>query len=144
MSDAAAAFAGARELNGKVALVTGAARNIGRAIALSLAKGGADVLVAAHRSVPEAQETRDLARAAGSRAEVALGDLAEPDGARRVVDRCVAAFGRLDIVVCNAALRSDHPLETISPDEWRLYIDSMKVIHKEGIELNRCGGKGVG
>src|ERR1700730_16881706 len=90
---------GVRELAGKVALVTGAARNIGRAIAIELAEAGAAVLVAARTSRRDAAETCALIWASGGGAEVARADLGERGGAARVVDACVGAFGRLDMVV---------------------------------------------
>jgi 3-oxoacyl-[acyl-carrier protein] reductase len=116
---------GLQELAGKVALVTGAARNIGRAIAIELAGAGAAVLVAAHTSRQDVEQTRDLVRKSGGRAEFALADLGEPGGAAQVVDACIAAFGRLDIVVANAALRSDAPIENIGAEEWRRVVSSI-------------------
>ena len=116
---------GLQELAGKVALVTGAARNIGRAIAIELAGAGAAVMVAARTSRQDVEQTRDLLRANGGRAEFALADLGQPGGAAQVVDACIAAFGRLDIVVANAALRSDAPIENIGAEEWRGVVSSI-------------------
>ena len=116
---------GLQELAGKVALVTGAARNIGRAIAIELAGAGAAVLVAARTSRQDVEQTCDLLRASGGRAEFALADLGQPGGAAQVVDACIAAFGRLDIVVANAALRSDAPIESIGAEEWRRVVSSI-------------------
>jgi 3-oxoacyl-[acyl-carrier protein] reductase len=116
---------GVQELVGKVALVTGAARNIGRAIAVELAEAGATILVTTRTSRQDAEQTRDLLRAGGARAEVALADLGQPGGATQVVDACLAAFGRLDIVVANAALRSDAPIENIDAEEWRRVVSSI-------------------
>jgi 3-oxoacyl-[acyl-carrier protein] reductase len=116
---------GMRELAGKVALVTGAARNIGRAIAVELAEAGAAILVTARTSRREAEQTCDLLRASGGHAEVALADLSQPGGAAQIIDACIAAFGRLDIVVANAALRSDAPIESIDAEEWRRVVSSI-------------------
>ncbi len=116
---------GGRELAGKVALVTGAARNIGRTIAVELAEAGAAVLVTARTSRQDAEQTCDLVRASGGRAEVAFADLGQPSGAAQVVDACLAAFGRLDIVVANAALRSDALIETIDAEQWRRVVSSI-------------------
>jgi len=116
---------GGRELVGKVALVTGASRNIGRTIAVELAEAGAAVLVTARTSHQDAEQTCDLVRASGGRAEVAFADLGQPTGAVQVVDACLAAFGRLDIVVANAALRSDALIETIDAEEWRRVVSSI-------------------
>ncbi|PSC05594.1 short-chain dehydrogenase [Alsobacter soli] len=123
-ADASGVFAG-RELEGRVALVTGAARNIGRAIALGLGRGGASVLVAAHASRDAAEETAALVRADGGAAEVALADVADPAGAQALVDAALRAFGRLDILVCNAAARSDGAIESITPQEWRRITSSI-------------------
>src|SRR5687768_4944246 len=94
----------AGELAGRVAIVTGASKNIGRAIAAALGEGGASVLVHGHRDRAGAEQTADEVRRAGGRAEVELGDLGEPRAAQRLVDAALAAFGRLDIVVANAAI----------------------------------------
>src|ERR1700730_817880 len=136
---------GVRELAGKVALVTGAARNIGRAIAIELAEAGAAVLVAARASRQDAEQTCGLIRANGGRAEVALAALGEPGGATRVVDACVGAFGRLDMVVANAALRSDGPIETIDAKEWQRVVSSILdatffCAQAAGPHLRRSGG----
>src|ERR1700687_5829305 len=136
---------GMRELAGKVALVTGAARNIGRAIAIELAEAGAAVLVAARTSRQDAEQTCSLIRANGGRAEVALADLGEPGEAARVVDACVGTFGRLDMAIANAALRSDGPIESIGAEEWRRVVSSILdatffCAQAAGPHLRRSGG----
>jgi 3-oxoacyl-[acyl-carrier protein] reductase len=108
-----------RELDGRAALVTGASRNIGRAIAVALASGGAGVLVHAHRDQGGAGETARQVEAAGGRAAVALGDLAHPDTPARIVESALAAFGRLDIVVANAASRPEAALADLTYQDWR-------------------------
>lgn len=108
-----------RELEGRVALVTGASRNIGRAIAAALGAGGARVLVHTHRDRAGAEETADLVRAAGGEAAVTLGDLADPDVPARVVEAALAAFGALDILVANAAIRPEASVEELSFEDWR-------------------------
>src|ERR1043166_4552950 len=90
------------ELAGKVALVTGAARNIGRAIARSLAAGGASVMVNAHTSRKEAEETRATIESAGARAEVHIADVTDPAAVAAMVEATVARFGRLEILANNA------------------------------------------
>ncbi len=112
-------------LAGRVALVTGAARNIGRAIALSLAQAGAAVMVTARHSGAEAEQTAALVRAAGGRAAVFLGDLADPAVPPRAIAACIDAFGRLDILVNNAATRGDGALGTITFAEWRAVLGSI-------------------
>ena len=107
------------ELAGKAALVTGAARNIGRAIAIDLARAGARVAVHANASVEAAQETVRLIEAEGGQAVRVGGDVTDPEAVGRMVERTVAAFGRLDILVNNAALRRETPFERLSYAEWR-------------------------
>jgi 3-oxoacyl-[acyl-carrier protein] reductase len=108
------------ELAGKVALVTGAARNIGRAIARSLAAGGASVMVNAHTSRKEAEETRATIESAGARAEVHIADVTDPAAVAAMVEATVARFGRLDILVNNNAHPpSGSPVEQISDAAWR-------------------------
>jgi 3-oxoacyl-[acyl-carrier protein] reductase len=108
-----------RELDGRVAIVTGAARNIGRAIACSLAAGGASVLVNARTSVEMAHETAEQIRAAGGTAEVFLGDVTDAAAVDAMVASAVERFGRLDILVNNAGTRGEIPLLEMSLEEWR-------------------------
>ena len=107
------------ELAGKVALVTGAARNIGRAIALSLSAGGASVVVNANSSAVPAQETVDLIRERGGVAELHLADITDESAVDAMVARADERFGRLDILVNNAAIRRETPLLDMSLEEWR-------------------------
>jgi 3-oxoacyl-[acyl-carrier protein] reductase len=93
-------------LAGRVALVTGSSRRIGRAIALALAEEGAAVVVNARSSAAEAEAAAAAVRARGGRALVQLADVAEPDAVARMIAAAVGAFGRLDILVNNAALRA--------------------------------------
>jgi 3-oxoacyl-[acyl-carrier protein] reductase len=107
------------ELQGKVALVTGGARNIGRAISVALAAGGAAVMVNARSSRAEAEETVAMLRAAGGRAALHLADVAEPAAVAAMVEATVAEFGRLDVLVNNAAIRAETPFQEMRPEEWR-------------------------
>lgn len=107
------------ELADRAAIVTGSARNIGRAIALALADAGAAVLVHAHSSQAAAEETAAMIRGRGGRAAVAMTDLADPAGGETLAAACLEAFARLDILVNNAALRLDQPIGAISFDDWR-------------------------
>jgi 3-oxoacyl-[acyl-carrier protein] reductase len=107
------------ELSGKVALVTGAARNIGRAIARSLASGGASVMVNANTSRDEAEETRAMIESAGAGAAVHIADVTDPRAVAAMVQATVARFGRLDILVNNAAVRAETPFAEIRLEDWR-------------------------
>src|SRR5205814_5430943 len=94
------------ELAGKVALVTGGARNIGRAICRSLAAGGAAVMVNARTSRAQAEETVALIEQAGGKAGVHIADVTDPAQVRVLVEATVQRFGRLDVLVNNAAVRA--------------------------------------
>jgi 3-oxoacyl-[acyl-carrier protein] reductase len=108
-----------RELSGKVALVTGAARNIGRAIACALAAGGAEVMVSALHAHEDVDQTVRDVEAAGSRGASHIADITNPDAVAALVAATVTRFGRLDILVNNAAIRPEHPFTTMTFAEWR-------------------------
>ena len=104
------------ELAGKVALVTGAARNIGRSIARSLAAGGASVMVNARTSRAEAGKTVEMI---GARAALHIADVTNPKDVDRLIDAAIARFGRIDYLVNNAAVRYETGFTDMSYDEWR-------------------------
>jgi 3-oxoacyl-[acyl-carrier protein] reductase len=113
------AYAPASELAGKVALVTGASRNIGRAIARALAAGGAAIAVNARTSQAEADGVAAEIRAAGGQAEVYIADIANAGAVKAMVDGVVRRFGRIDILVLNASVRTEKPFTELSYEEWR-------------------------
>jgi NAD(P)-dependent dehydrogenase (short-subunit alcohol dehydrogenase family) len=106
------------ELTCKVALVTGAARRLGRAIALELARAGANIMLHYHRSSEEATRTRDEIIALGRQAELFQADLADPRQIERLVIAVGKSFGRLDVLVNNAALYDRTPIETLTAEQW--------------------------
>ncbi|ARP85400.1 SDR family NAD(P)-dependent oxidoreductase [Bordetella genomosp. 9] len=108
-----------RPLIGKVAIVTGAARNIGRAIAVELGRQGASVIVNAHTSAAEAEQTAALAEQAGGQAAVHLADVSRPEGAQGLIAAAVARFGCIDILVNNAAVRREVRFDDLGWEEWR-------------------------
>jgi 3-oxoacyl-[acyl-carrier protein] reductase len=110
------------ELAGRVALVTGAARNIGRAIARSLAAGGAAVMVNARTSRVQAEETVAMIERAGGSAALHIADVTDPAQVAALVGATLARFGRLDALVNNAAIRMETPFEAITLEEWRRVI----------------------
>jgi 3-oxoacyl-[acyl-carrier protein] reductase len=110
---------GNKELAGKVAIVTGAGRNIGRAIALALADGGAAVVVNARANKAEADKVVGEIEAAGGRAVAVVGDVADPKVAAAMAAAAIDSFGRIDILVNNAALRREKEIAEISYEEWR-------------------------
>jgi 3-oxoacyl-[acyl-carrier protein] reductase len=112
-----------KELAGKVALVTGAGRNIGRAIALTLAEGGACVLVNARSNRNEAETVAREIEAAGVKAAVHIGDVADAKAVQAMADAAVKAFGRIDILVNNAALRREKSFAEMDYAQWREILD---------------------
>ena len=112
-------MSGSSELEVKVAIVTGAGRNIGRATALALADGGASILVNARSNRAEADAVAREIAAAGGRAAVHIGDVADAGQVQAMVDVAIGHFGRLDILVNNEALRREKPFAEISYAEWR-------------------------
>ena len=108
-----------RELSGKVALVTGGARNIGRAISLALAAAGAAVVVNARASRADADETLASIRSAGGDGAVHMADVTDPGAVGRMVEAAVGRFGRLDILVNNAAVREETPFAELRLEDWR-------------------------
>jgi NAD(P)-dependent dehydrogenase (short-subunit alcohol dehydrogenase family) len=105
-------------LTGKAALVTGGARRIGRSIAMALAGAGADVAITWRTSQAEAAETVEELRALGARALAVECDVRSQTSVRQAVDASVTAFGRLDLLINNAAVFRSTPLESITLDEW--------------------------
>jgi 3-oxoacyl-[acyl-carrier protein] reductase len=114
------ATASSNELAGKVALVTGASRNIGRAIALALAAGGAAVAVNTRASREDAEKVAQEIRAAGGQAEVFIADIADAKAVNAMVEGVLKRFGRVDILVLNASVRGEKPFIEMSYEEWRI------------------------
>jgi 3-oxoacyl-[acyl-carrier protein] reductase len=112
-----------KELSGKVAVVTGAGRNIGRAIALTLAQGGASVVVNVRSNKAEADGVVREIEAAGGNAVAHVGDVADPKSAETLAAAALKAFKRIDILVNNAALRGEKPFEQMSYADWRAVLD---------------------
>jgi len=106
-----------KELSGRVAIVTGAGRNIGRGIALALADGGAAVVVNARSNLQEAV-AGEIERA-GGKALAITADVADADAVGTMVAAAASRFGRIDILVNNAAVRAEQALETMTLADWR-------------------------
>jgi NAD(P)-dependent dehydrogenase (short-subunit alcohol dehydrogenase family) len=105
-------------LRGKVAVVTGASRGLGRAIALALAAEGADVVLAA-RSRPHLEDTARLVEASGVRALVLPTDVQRYDEVDTLMREAVTRLGRLDIVVNNSGVAKVTPFAEITPEDWQ-------------------------
>jgi len=105
-------------LKGRVALVTGAARGIGRAVSLELASRGANVALNYHFSREKAQELAAEIRKTGAECLLVQGDVSRKDEAQRVVQEVLEAWKRLDIVVNNAGITRDSSLRKMTEDAW--------------------------
>ena len=105
-------------LNGKIALVTGASRGIGRAVAIALGKAGADVAVNFHRREAEAHETCAAIKRAGRRALAVQADVSRAAEVARMVAAITSELGPVDILVNNAGIVSHKPLAEISEADW--------------------------
>jgi 3-oxoacyl-[acyl-carrier protein] reductase len=108
-----------RPLSGRVALVTGSTRRIGREIVLALAAAGAGVIVHGRNNREAGEAVRREAEALGVKASMALCDVADRAAVGTMVDAAVAHHGRLDILVNNAAVRKNRALADITIAEWR-------------------------
>lgn len=105
-------------LEGKVVLVTGAAKRIGRSLALAFAGEGADVAITYRESAGEAEATVADLRAQGVRAHALRTDVRDPEAVIAAVDAVLAYFGRLDVLVNNAGVFETAALESISVEQW--------------------------
>ena len=112
-------YKGSGRLADKKAVITGGDSGIGRAVALAYAREGADVLVSYYNEEEDARETQRLVEAAGRKAVLVPGDIKDPAHCRAIVDRAVQEFGRIDILVNNAAHQASFTsIEEISDEEW--------------------------
>ena len=110
-------------LNGKVAVITGASRGIGRAIALALAGQGAAVVVSG-RSAEALEQLAGEVRAQGGAALAVAGDVANSADADRLIEQTVAAFGKVDILVNNAGITRDGLLMRMKDEDWEAVLDT--------------------
>ena len=112
-------YTGSGRLTGKVAIITGADSGIGKATAIAFAREGADVVIAYLEEEEDALSTRELVESAGRTAVLFAGDLSEAAQCRALVERTVAEFGRVDVLVHNAAFQRTHDdISAIEDEEW--------------------------
>ena len=112
-------YVGHGRLAGKATVITGGDSGIGRAVALAFAREGADVLISYLDEHDDARATERLVREAGRKAVLVPGDIADPAHCRAIVDRAVQEFGRIDVLVNNAAFQMTRTsLDEIPDDEW--------------------------
>ena len=132
------------DISGKIALVTGGAKRVGKAIVQALAARGCHLVVHYHRSQAQAQETvRDL-RAAGHQALAVQADITKEDQVEAMIEAATAHFGRIDILVNNAALFYRTPVETLTIEDWERVMDvnltgTFLCAHKIGLRMREWG-----
>ena len=134
-----------KELTGKVAIVTGAGRNIGRAIALALARAGASVVVNVRSNQIEAEGVVREIEAGGGKAVAVLGYIGDEKTAGALAETALKRFGRIDILVNNAALRREKPIGDMSYAEWREVMNvildgTFRCVHACLPALKKSGG----
>jgi NAD(P)-dependent dehydrogenase (short-subunit alcohol dehydrogenase family) len=112
-------YQGSGRLAGKAAVITGGDSGIGRAVAIAYAREGADVLISYLDEDDDARETAQWVEKAGRKAVLVAGDVADPAHCRAIIDRAVRDFGRIDVLVNNAAYQRTHEsIADIPDDEW--------------------------
>jgi 3-oxoacyl-[acyl-carrier protein] reductase len=136
-----------RELEGRVALVTGGSRNIGRATALTLAGAGAAVVVNCRNSRDEAEAVVAEIEAAGGQAVCHVADVTDERAVEAMVAAGVKRFGRLDILVNNAAVRDVTKIDDIDLATWRyvtgIILDGAFICAKASLAALRASGSGA-
>jgi len=108
-----------KELEGRVAVVTGAGRNIGRSIALALAQAGAAIVVNVRSNLAEGEAVVGEIERGGGKALAAAADVADAQAVQKMVDAAAKKFGRIDILVNNAAVRVEQAFEGMTLPQWR-------------------------
>jgi NAD(P)-dependent dehydrogenase (short-subunit alcohol dehydrogenase family) len=112
-------YRGSGRLTGKAAVITGGDSGIGRAVAIAFAREGADVLISYLNEHEDAKDTAKYVEEAGRRCVLVAGDLADRSHARTIIPKAVEEFGKVDVLVNNAAFQMSHDsLEEVSDDEW--------------------------
>ena len=137
-------YRGSGRLAGRAAIITGGDSGIGRAVAIAFAREGADVLISYWNEDEDARETARWIEKAGRKAVLVPGDIKQEDHCRSLVDRCVKEFGKIDILVNNAAHQATfEKIEDISAEEWdvtfRTNIHSMFYLCKAAIPRMKPG-----
>jgi len=137
-------YRGSGRLEGKAALITGGDSGIGRAVAIAFAREGADVLISYLNEHEDAEESARWVEDAGRKAVLVPGDIRDRAHCRSIVDRAVQEFGRIDVLVNNAAFQRQHEsIADISDDEWDATLETnltaMFVLCKAAIPHMRKG-----
>src|SRR3982750_841411 len=131
-------YQGHGRLTGKAAVITGADSGIGRAVAIAFAREGADVLISYLNEHDDAKDTARYVEEAGRRCVLVAGDLSDRAHAKTIIPKAVEAFGKVDILVNNAAFQMTHDtLEEVSDEEWdhtvALNLSAMFTLCKDAI-----------
>jgi NAD(P)-dependent dehydrogenase (short-subunit alcohol dehydrogenase family) len=112
-------YVGHGRLTGKIAVITGGDSGIGRAVAIAYAREGADVVISYLSEHDDAKDTARWVERAGRRAVLIAGDVSRPEHCRQIIQQAADEFGKIDILVSNAAYQMSHEtLEEISDEEW--------------------------
>jgi NAD(P)-dependent dehydrogenase (short-subunit alcohol dehydrogenase family) len=138
-------YRGSGKLTGKAAVITGADSGIGRAVAIAFAREGADVLLTYLNEHEDAQDTARYVEEAGRKCVLVAGDLSDRAHAKTIIPKAVEAFGKIDVLVNNAAFQMTHEtLEEISDEEWdhtvATNLTAMFVLCKDAIPHMPPGG----
>ncbi|HEY0292954.1 MAG TPA: glucose 1-dehydrogenase [Hansschlegelia sp.] len=139
-----ASYKGSGELEGRAAIITGGDSGIGRAVAIAYAREGADVLVSYYDEHDDARETARWIEEAGRKAILVPGDVKDEAHCAALVDRAVSEFGRLDILVNNAAHQASfESIQDISAEEWdvtfRTNVHAMFYLSKAALKHMKPG-----
>jgi NAD(P)-dependent dehydrogenase (short-subunit alcohol dehydrogenase family) len=138
-------YRGSGRLTGKAAVITGGDSGIGRAVAIAFAREGADVLIHYLNEHDDAKDTARYVEEAGRRCVLVAGDLADRVHTRTIIPKAVEEFGKVDILVNNAAFQMTHPsLDEVSDDEWdhtlAVNLTAMFTLTKDAIPHMPPGG----
>ncbi|MEP0940891.1 MAG: SDR family oxidoreductase [Rhizobiaceae bacterium] len=109
---------------GRTAFVSGSGRNIGRSIAVRLAEAGANVVLNGSSNEAACEETAEMVRKAGQQALITMGDMSSADDVQRIAETALARFGRVDILINNAARRPHKPFLELTDDDWNAVVDT--------------------
>jgi hypothetical protein len=142
-------YRGSGKLTGKAAVITGGDSGIGRAVAIAYAREGADVLISYLSEDADAQDTAKYVEEAGRRCVLVRGDVSEAQHCRDIIARAVQEFGKVDVLVSNAAFQMTHEsLEEIPDDEWgytfRTNVEAMFHLAKAAVPHMAPGASIIG
>jgi NAD(P)-dependent dehydrogenase (short-subunit alcohol dehydrogenase family) len=138
-------YRGSGKLTGKAAVITGGDSGIGRAVAIAFAREGADVLISYLSEHDDAKDTAKYVEEAGRKCVLVPGDLADRSHAKTIIPKAVEAFGKVDVLVNNAAFQMSHEtLDEVSDDEWdhtlAVNLSAMFTLTKDAIPHMPEGG----